>query len=354
MFSVPSLPHGDLERVCSQALVAAGAPERSARIVAEHLVDNDLVGHASHGVIRLRDYVDFIKAGQLVPDAEPEIVSESAATAQVDGRWTFGQVAAGFATELAIDKARPSGISCVTVRNLNHLGRLGAYAETVANAGMASIFFAGGGGHGIAQTPFGGIERRLNSNPIAMSFPSQLEGPYVLDMATSAVAEGKLRLYRARGESTPPGWIVDSAGNSTTDPNDFYDGGALLPFGHGEGHKAYGIAFMVDLFGGILSGGGIPGDPAEAFTNDCTIIVINVEQFAPIVDGKRRAAAMTQYIKETRLLDESRPVLYPGEPEIASRLANLEKPIEIERTTWATIVSVLLEYSLGDLADAYS
>ena len=337
-----------LEDICAAALQAAGASTPDARLVADHLVDNDTIGHHSHGVMRLREYVDAIGRGELIPDSGPRIISESDSTAQIDGCWAFGQVVAEFATELAIDKARVSGISSVTMRRVKHIGRLGRYAEKVAYRGMASIIFTCGGGHGINQAPFGGAERKLNSNPIAMSFPSGLEGPYLMDMATSVVAEGKVRMYRARGLPTPSGWIIDSDGHPTTNPQHFYDGGAILPLGREEGHKGYALAFMVDLFGGILSGGGIPGDPTDSFSNDSMIIVIDPSRFVPLDDARRRATIMTEHIKATRLSDESKPIMYPGEIEANARTSNRDEPIELVEATWEGILSVLRQYSLPE------
>ena len=337
-----------LEEICITALRAAGASEPDARQVADHLVDNDAIGHHSHGVMRLREYVDAINRGELIPSAGPRIVSESTSRAQIDGRWGFGQVVAGFATDLAIRKARATGISSVTIRSVKHIGRLGRYAEKVAGSGMASIIFTCGGGHGINQAPFGGTERKLSSNPVAMSFPSGLDGPYVMDMATSVVAEGKVRMYRGRGLQTPPGWIIDSDGNPTTNPQDFYDGGAILPLGQEEGHKGYALAFMVELFAGILSGGGIPGHPTDSFSNESMIIVLDPERFVPLDEAKRLASIMTDHIKSTRLRDESRPIMYPGEIETAARTANQDRPIQLAESTWQGILSVLRQFSLPE------
>ena len=337
----------ELEGICATALQAAGASETDARLVARHLVDNDTIGHHSHGVMRLREYVDAIDRGELIPDARPRIVGESASTARIDGGWAFGQVVAEFATDLAIEKARTTGISSVTIRRVKHIGRLGRYAEKVAEHDLVSIIFTCGGGHGINQAPFGGTERKLNSNPIAMSFPSNLEGPYLMDMATSVVAEGKVRMYRARGEQTPTGWIIDSDGNPTTNPDDFYGGGAILPLGREEGHKGYALAFMVDLFGGILSGGGVPGDPTDSFSNDSMIIVLDPERFVALDELKRRASMMTDHIKGTRLRDDSRPIKYPGEIEATARTANRHKPIELVASTSEGILSVLRQYSIS-------
>ncbi|MXY75551.1 MAG: Ldh family oxidoreductase, partial [Acidimicrobiia bacterium] len=244
-----------LEDVCTAIVRATGAPGSDARLVAEHLVENDVIGHHSHGVIRLWDYIDWAHGGDLIPGARPRVLGETPTTARVDGGWNFGQVVATFATGLAIEKARTAGVGVVTIRRVKHIGRLGRYAEQVAGEGLVSMIFTNGGGHGINQAPFRGTERRLCSNPLAMSVPSRLAGPFLLDMATSVAAEGKVRVYRARGTPTPTGWILDSDGNPTTDPEDFARGGALLPVGREEGHKGSALAFIVELLAGLMSGG---------------------------------------------------------------------------------------------------
>ncbi len=337
-----------LEDMCTAILRAAGASGHDARLVADHLVDNDILGHHSHGVIRLWDYIEAAHRGDLIPDAGARIVNETPTTAQVDGGWALGQVVATFATDLAIEKARTAGVSVVTVRRVKHIGRLGRYAEQVAGAGLVSMIFTNGGGHGINQAPFRGTERRLCSNPIAMSVPSGLAGPFLLDMATSVAAEGKVRVYRARGVPTPPGWILDSDGNPSTDPEDFAEGGALLPLGRAEGHKGYALAFMVELLAGVMSGGGISGDPARSFSNDSMIVVIDPELFVPMAELEERSSVLTEHLKDTRLADESQPVLYPGEPEAEARLANRGSDIELPDPVRQQLVSMLRRFSLPE------
>jgi LDH2 family malate/lactate/ureidoglycolate dehydrogenase len=342
----------DLEEVAFQAFKAVKVPEKHARTVAKHLVENNILGHHSHGVIRIISYVDFIKKGTLIPDAEPEIAEESMTTAQVDGNWSFGQVAATFATETVIKKAKSAGIACASVRNLSHLGRAGYYAEKMADEGLASIIFVASGGYGTAQAPFGGTKPRLSTHPIAMGFPFQPEGPFLADFATTAVAEGKLRVYRARGEKIKEGWILDAQGNPSTDPNDFYNGGTLLSFGGTEGHKGYSLAFMVDLFGSLLSQGGTPGQKAKQYSNTSFFIGIDVEKFAPLEKLKQDAETMVDFIKDVPLIDESKPVLYPGENEAKARKSGKGKRIGVEEGTWDGIVAILRENALGDFADS--
>ncbi|MDE0375979.1 MAG: Ldh family oxidoreductase [bacterium] len=343
-----------LEDTCTAIVRATGAPGADARLVAEHLVENDVIGHHSHGVIRLWDYIEWTHSGDLIPGARPRILGETPTTARVDGGWNFGQVVATFATGLAIEKARTAGVGVVTIRRVKHIGRLGRYAEQVAGEGLVSMIFTNGGGHGINQAPFRGTERKLCSNPIAMSVPSRLAGPFLLDMATSVAAEGKVRVYRARGTPTPTGWILDSDGNPTTDPEDFARGGALLPLGRDEGHKGYALAFMVELLAGVMSGGGISGDPGRSFSNDSMIIVIDPELFVPMAELEERSLTLTEHLKDTRLADESQPVLYPGEMEAEARLANRERDIELPDPVRQQLLTMLRRFSLPEAKFASS
>ena len=337
-----------LEDMCTAIMRAAGAPGSDARLVAEHLVDNDVIGHHSHGVIRLWDYIEWAHGGDLIPGANPRIITETPTTARVDGGWNFGQVIATFATGLAIEKARTAGVGVVTIRRVKHIGRLGCYAEQVAGAGLVSMIFTNGGGHGINQAPFRGTERKLCSNPIAMSVPSALAGPFLLDMATSVAAEGKVRVYKAQGAPTPAGWILDADGNPSTDAEDFAGGGALLPVGGAEGHKGYALAFMVELLAGVMSGGGISGDPGRSFSNDSMIMVIDPELFVPMAELEERSLILTEHLKDTRLADESEPVLYPGEKEAEARLANRERDIELPDPVRQQFLTMLQRLSLPE------
>ena len=171
---MPSFPVEGLTEASRQVLLAAGAPDEHASTVARHLADANLAGHDSHGFIRVPQYIREIKEGRIDPVAQPEVVKDGPGTAKVDGKSSFGQVVATFATELAIQKARRSGISLVSMFNLSHTGRIGTYAEMAAKEGMAAIMFTGFAGGEVAKNvaPFGGRERKLGTNPISMSFPS--------------------------------------------------------------------------------------------------------------------------------------------------------------------------------------
>lgn len=345
---MPTLKGEQLEKIAFHLFCAAGAPEAHSRIVAQHLADNNLTGHDSHGFIRVIQYIRQIKEGLIIPAAKPEIVSELAGAAQVDGNYGFGQVAATFSTELAIDKAKKQGVSCVTVRHLGHLGRLGAYAEMAARAGCAAILYCAVGGHSISQAPFGGSKRMLGTNPLAMAFPSEEEGPVLSDFATSVAAEGKIRVYRARGHKLPDGWILDKDGRSSNDPNDFYAGGAILPVGGSVGHKGYCLAFMTDLFGGILSRDGFPGSPGKQFSNGSLIVAIDIERFAPLAVVRSEVSKMVDYVKDTPPAEGFEYVMYPGEKEAKNRRERGKNGVELEDETWNQVMALVKEYGVAN------
>lgn len=345
---MPNLRGEEIEKIVFHLLCAAGSPEEHSQIVAQHLMDNNLAGHDSHGIIRIIQYLRQIKEGVIIPQAKPEIIHESAGTAQVDGHYGFGQVAAKFSTELAIKKAKAYGVSGVSVRNLGHIGRLGAYTEMAASEGCAAILFCGTGGQVPYQAPFGGTQRKLGTNPIAIAFPGQGEEIFSSDFATSVCAEGKIRVHLARGTKLPNGWILDKDGHPSNDPKDFYGGGTILPLGGSVGYKGYCLAFMTDLLASVLSGNGFPGKANKQFSNGFFILAIDIGRFIPLPMAREDASFMANFIKDTPLAEGFRQVYYPGEKEAQSRKLRRQTGIEIEEETWNQIKNLAREYKVSD------
>ena len=348
---MPTLPEESIYRIGRRILHAAGAPDGHAQTVARHLADSNLAGHDSHGFIRVPQYVREIKDGLLDPAALPRVTKERGGTAQVDGGSTFGQVVADFATKLAMEKAREHGISLVNMFNLGHTGRIGTYPETAANEGMAAIMFTGsvGGTSGIPVAPFGGRERRLGTNPISIGFPASSGEPVLLDFATSMAAEGKLRVYRARGDSLPDEWVLRKDGLPSKDPNDYYAGGSILPMGGLlGGHKGYALSMMVALFGWAMGQGVSADDIREAGKDGSSIIVVDVDALAPIEEVRSRVEGVVRYVKDTKTTERSSGVLYPGEIELRTRRERQANGVLIEQATWDRIVGLLEEYGLGN------
>jgi uncharacterized oxidoreductase len=341
-----------LDRLIRAVLGAAGASSAEAATVAHHLVWANLAGHDSHGVQLLPGYVANIRRGHTVPGARVEVLDETPATARVDGHWGFGQVVSERAMTLAIEKARAGRVASVAVARQAHVGRVAGYPLMAARAGLIGIMFCDSGKTAKPVAPFGGREGRLGTNPLCIALPSDLEGAVFLDMATSAAAGNKLAVFRARGQTLPPGWIVDREGNPSTDPADYFAGGALLPLGGGQGHKGYGLGFMVEVFTGLLTGLGFGVDPSGRHNDGSLMLVLDPAAFRPADEFRAEVGAFARYIKETPPAAGVAEVYYPGELEWRSEVRRREVGIPVETETWTAVVRTAEECGLGELAAA--
>ncbi len=257
---MPNFQSHYLVDVGTRIFAAAGTPDAEARMVAELLVEANSVGHDSHGVIRIPQYVDMIDNGHITPGAEIAILRDTPALAILDAHWSFGQVAMSQAVDIGVEKSRQIGLSTIGIQRSNHIGRLGSYVEKIAQQGLVGLLFVNGTPT-CRMAPWGGTESRLGTNPLALGVPAAPRAPIVLDMTTSVVAEGKVRVQRNRGEPVPDGWLVDAEGQPTNDPNALYGDppGSILPLGGPAGHKGSGLNIAVELLGGALSGAGCLG-----------------------------------------------------------------------------------------------
>jgi uncharacterized oxidoreductase len=321
-------------------MLAAGTSQEETQIVCRHMVGANLVGHDSHGVILLPTYMDRIKKGHIVPGAKFEIVREGPTTARINGNWGFGQVVSERAMQLAIDKAKTYQVGAVTVFHQSHVGRVGDYPLMAARAGFIGMMTADSGKTSKAVAPFGGRVARLGTNPICIAMPSDLEGPIFIDMATSAVAAGKIGVARNRKQQMPLGWIVDKDGRPSTDPNAYYAGGAILPVGGDQGHKGYGLSFMVEVFSGLLTGLGFGIDPKGPHNDGVFMAVFAVDAFRPLEEFKREIADFVKYIKETPPAEGFTEVLYPGEIEYRTEQQRRREGIPIEEETWRQLTEL--------------
>jgi uncharacterized oxidoreductase len=340
---MPTFSADVLTQIAQTLVEGMGTPPDSARLVSSSLVEANLVGHDSHGVMRLPSYAQFLREGLINPEAQPEIKSQHQATAQIDGRQSWGQLGARLAAQTAIDLAYQFGLAAVTIDHCVHIGRVGEYVSTIAQAGMIGLAMCN---HYPNVAPFGSRERVMGTNPIAWSVPraSGFE-PIVVDFATSAVAEGKLRVARAKGETVAPGLIIDREGRPSQNPIDFYDGGALLPFG---GHKGYGLSLMVELLGGGLSGAA-PSILSEfAGSNGTLMIALNISAFIPLEQYIAQVEAFCARIKAAVPAEGFSEALLPGEPESRTRQHRLTEGIALPEATWQEFLTLAgeLEVSL--------
>ena len=212
---MPTLSANQLRTLSASIFIALGTPEADANLVADLLVEANLTGFDSHGVIRMPIYAKGIKTGAVKPSAEIKIVSETPSTATIDGGWNLGQVVAKYAMNVCIEKARKGVVGLVTARNSHHIGRLNTYAEMAMAQDMIGVVSVNSNS---AVAPYGGKSKQLGTNPLCFAIPSGEEPPMILDMATSVWAQGKIMVHQARGEKLPEGVFMDPEGNPTTNP----------------------------------------------------------------------------------------------------------------------------------------
>jgi LDH2 family malate/lactate/ureidoglycolate dehydrogenase len=348
---MPTVTADRLTQIGTALLQAAGATDDEARAVAIGCVDANLAGHDSHGVIAIPTYIDRIKAGHIMPGAPWTIVQESPTTTVIDGHWGFGFHVNAKAMALTIEKARTANVAACTVFRQSHVGRLAAYPLMAMREGMIAIATADSGRSPKHVAPFGGREARLGTNPLAIAVPSDLEAPFYLDMATSAVAAGKIQLAVARGEQIPQGWIIDAEGRHTTDPTQYRKGGALLPLGGSEGYKGSGLAAMVEVLCGLLTGLGFGVEPTGRHNDGVFMAVFNVAAFRPLQQFKREVAEFAHYLKSTPPSDGSSGVFYPGELESIRAQQRRRDGIAIENATWDNFKALAAEYKLASTLD---
>jgi uncharacterized oxidoreductase len=344
---MPTVQAERLKHIGAALLRAAGASQEEAEAVAGGCVNANLVGHDSHGVIAIPTYIDRIKAGHIVPGAPWTIVQESPATTVIDGHWGFGFHVNAKAMQLTIEKARQTNVAACTVFRQSHVGRLAAYPLMAAREGMIGLATADSGRSPKMVAPFGGREARLGTNPISIAVPSDLEAPFYLDMATSAVAAGKVLLAAARAEEIPPGWIVGKDGRQTTDPTQLKKGGALLPLGGTEGYKGSGLAAMVEVLCGLLTGLGFGVEPTGRHNDGCFMAVFRVEAFRPLAEFKKEVAEFARYLKATPPAEGSSGVFYPGEVEFLRERKRRASGIDVEDATWKKLAALAAEYGLA-------
>ncbi len=323
-----------LTTAATRLLNAGGATQTDSEKVAERLVNGNLVGHDSHGVIRLCQYVDQLRDGTIKTGVELETVADFGAISIFDAGLGFGQVMAERGCREGLDKASSHGISMIGMRNVAHVGRLGDWAELAADEGFVSIHFVNSPAKP-GVVPFGGRERRMATNPICVGIPVNGQDSLIVDMTTSSVAEGKLRVARASDRPIPDGWIVDKNGKVSNDPNDYYEGGAILPMG---GHKGYALSLVVDLFAGALTGGGTTSPDDAVNRNSMMSIFIDPRSYDRDDTMSRIASSYLDWVRTCRAADGNGVVLIPGDPERTTKLERVRAGIELPDGVWAQIV----------------
>jgi uncharacterized oxidoreductase len=332
-----------------ESLVAAGGSEaREARMVAENLVMANLMGHDSHGIGMIPRYVDALLEGGLSVNQHPKVKLDSGALLALDGCQGYGQVIGAEATDMAVQRARQHGSCIMALGRSHHLGRIGQWGEQAAAQGLVSLSFVNVISRAIVA-PFGGADARFGTNPVCVAIPVPGEPPFVLDMATSAVAQGKIRVAHNKGEKVSPEWLLDDQGNPTSEPRF----GVVAPFGALRTfglHKGYGLALVCELLGGALTGGGtwhsddrskrrvwngmltILVDPARLDTDQ-----LFAQETRAFLDSLRRSPVAPGFDK----------VRIAGEPERETRAKREKEGIAVDPTTWEEIRAAAAKLKLA-------
>ncbi len=332
-----------------------GVPHTEAEIVSDHLIDASLAGLDSHGVLRIPQYVNAIQVERkIVPGAKLEIVRDTTSGLLINGNFGFGQVIAHQAMELAIQKARETAISAVSVYNCFHTGRLGSYTAMAADEGLIGMMMVNAGGCGQWVAPFGGIAKRIGTNPISIGVPTGEGDPIVVDIATSTAPEGKIRALHNRGAEVPEGFIIDHQGQPATNAADFYGppAGALLPLGGALGYKGFGLGLIVDIMAGGISGIGCcrPGAPQEPDSDGVFMIAIDIGQFTPLEEFYPRVTQLIEHVKSSPPAPGFSEVLVPGEPEARQKKHRTVHGIAVDETTWSQIQEIADKLGVAELS----
>ncbi|MBZ5516966.1 MAG: Ldh family oxidoreductase [Acidobacteriia bacterium] len=340
-----TIQHLRLRKIAAGILEGAGATAQEAAIVSDALVDANLDGHDSHGMVRLPEYVRWMERGVIVIGAQIQVLDETGVFAVIDGNWGWGQVVGRQAMEVAIEKASKAGVGMVSVRQCSHLGRAGDYPLMAARRGMAAIMFLNTHGAGRIVAPWGGRERRLSANPIALSVPRSSGEPILVDISTCAIAGGKVRVALHSKKSVPPNCIIDAEGRPTTNPADFFGPpeGALLPFG---GHKGFALALLSDILAGALSGAGCSRPDATRVGNSFLAIVIDIPRFRDRKAFDADVDQLVEYVKSSKLAPGFTEILIPGEPERRERAHRERDGIPIDEETWRQIHETASRYGI--------
>jgi uncharacterized oxidoreductase len=340
-----TLPAQSLQAQVATVLIAAGSTPEEAATVAANLVLANLSGHDSHGVGMLPRYVDAVLEGGLPPNTGVKVVLDTGALLTLDGQRGYGQIVGQQAMALGMERAKAHGSCIMTLANAHHLGRIGHFAEMAVAQGLVSLHFVNVLSRPVVA-PFGGADGRYGTNPCCIGIPLNGHDPFILDFATSRVAQGKMRVAHNEGRRVEPGTLIDEQGQPTTDPgvvvvpqgNGLF--GALLAFGE---HKGYGMAVACELLGGALTGSGTwhkPTDPAvRAVVNGMLTILIDPARLGTQATFEQEALAFVDWLQAGPVAPGFDAVQIAGDPERACRAQRQGQGIAVDAQTWQEIVA---------------
>ena len=339
-----------LRAVVAEILRRGGSENAEAELVSKHLVDANLAGHDSHGVGMIPKYVEDLKAQLVKPNTRPSLVKDDGAVMVFDGGRGYGRPVGEEAMAAGLARCRDTGVVLMALRRCHHLGRIGAYGEQSIAAGFVSLHFVNVTDHLPLVAPFGGRDARFSTNPICIAVPgTDSTEPVVLDMATSRIAFGKVKVAHNAGKRVPEGSLIDADGEPTDDPGAMFTEprGALLTVGE---HKGYGLALICDLLGGLLTGGGTmqPNNPRSGgIVNNMLTVIIDPARLVDQAWLNAELDAVIAYMKSSRPGKSGGPVLVAGDPERIARTGRQKNGIPMNDTTWEEILQAAQQVGMG-------
>ena len=359
----PAVGAGRLREAVAAIFTAAGCDAEEGARIGRYLVEANLTGHDSHGVIRVPRYVHWLQAGTVHAGRSVKTVVDAGAVAVLDGDHGFGQTIGEQAVTLAVEKAREYGIAVVGLRNSGHLGRIGDWAELAAARGLISIHVVNTSGLGMLVAPFGGTERRMSTNPIAIGVPMPDGPPLVLDCATSVVAEGKVLVALNGGKALPDGALIERDGRLTADPAAIYgalDGtqphdqrtGSAAVRAMGE-HKGSGIGIMIELLAGALTGGGCGAPGRKTLENNMLSIVLDPARFGTEAFLWPELRRYVAFVRSARTAPGHDRVRLPGEPEDEMRARRRSEGIPLPRRVRSSLALTANSLGLAEVASVF-
>jgi hydroxycarboxylate dehydrogenase B len=345
------IPLARLNAAMRLVVQAFGSSAEETEAVAANLIDANLTGHDSHGIGMLPRYADAYLEGGLKPNTHVRTLIDTGTMLRLDGGAGFGQVIGREAMALGIARARNSGSCIVALGNSHHLGRIGAWAEQVAAAGLVSMHFVNVISRAIVA-PHGGADARFGTNPFCAGVPLSGREPVILDFATSMIAQGKTRVAMNKGEQVPPGCLIDDHGQPTQDPR--YSVvppyGALLTFG---AHKGYGLALMCELLGGALAAGMTQRDDGtdkRRVLNGMFSVLVDPGVLGDRAAFEAEALAFIAWAKASPAREGFDPVAVAGEPERAMRAKRSAQGVPVDAATWQEILAAAEKLGLAPAA----
>jgi uncharacterized oxidoreductase len=331
----------DVLAKCIETIVLAGGSDaREAKIVAENLVTANLTGHDSHGVGMIPRYIESLLEGGLKVNQHPKMVFDGGAMISLDGQAGYGQVIGLEAMEIGIARAKQHGLCVMGLGRSHHLCRIGQWAEQAVAAGLISLHFTNVISRSIVA-PYGGADARFGTNPMTVGIPIPGEPPFILDMATSAVAQGKIRVAHNKREKVSPDWLIDDHGNPTPDPKYgvIEPFGALRTFGL---HKGYGLAVVCELLGGALTGGGTwhsDDRSKKRVWNGMLTILIDPKRLGNADAFATETTAFLESLRKSPVAPGFDKVRIAGEPERETRAKRERDGIAVDQITWEEILA---------------